>query len=148
MGATYTRQSSSNIVDGNVIEASDLNNEFNQTIGSLNQSMSYTIKQSLPVLKLNVPISVTSNKIFEVFMLISKQTSFEIIEMEQSIATAVNKEPFSLTKMLLKCLPFQGVITGNAKKGPIGSQSARDYSRQGMNDLIDDPSQVMESPSL
>ena len=30
MGATYTRQSSSNIVDGNVIEASDLNNEFDQ----------------------------------------------------------------------------------------------------------------------
>ena len=30
MGATYTRQSSSNIVDGAVIEASDLNNEFDQ----------------------------------------------------------------------------------------------------------------------
>ena len=26
--------------------------------------------------------------------------------MEQTIATAVNKEPFSLRKMFLKCLPF------------------------------------------
>jgi len=26
--------------------------------------------------------------------------------MDQTIATAVNKEPFSLKQMLLKCLPF------------------------------------------
>ncbi len=26
--------------------------------------------------------------------------------MEQTIATAVNKEPFSIRKMFLKCLPF------------------------------------------
>ena len=29
MGATYTRQSGSEIVDGEVINASDFNNEFN-----------------------------------------------------------------------------------------------------------------------
>jgi hypothetical protein len=39
------------------------------------------------------------------FSIVSKSTSFEIIEMEQSIATAVNKEPFSIRKMLLNCLP-------------------------------------------
>lgn len=50
----------------------------------------------------------------EVFMNVSKQTSFEIIEMEHSIATAVNKEPFSITKMLLKCLPFQAMINNGA----------------------------------
>ena len=59
-----------------------------------------------------MPLSIATNKIFEVFMSVSKQTNFEIIEMEQSIATAVNKEPFSITKMLLKCLPFQAMVSG------------------------------------
>ena len=31
--------------------------------------------------------------------------------MEQNIATAVNKEPFSITKLFCKCLPFQGMIS-------------------------------------
>src|SRR6056300_1081838 len=35
--ATYTRQSSSGIVDGGVIEASDLNNEFNQVASAFLQ---------------------------------------------------------------------------------------------------------------
>ena len=42
MGATYTRQSSSNIVDGNVIEASDLNNEFNQLLATFEASTGHT----------------------------------------------------------------------------------------------------------
>jgi hypothetical protein len=42
MGATYTRQSSSNIVDGNVIEASDLNNEFNQLLAAFEASTGHT----------------------------------------------------------------------------------------------------------
>ena len=42
MGATYTRQSSSNIVDGNVIEAADLNNEFNQVLAAFAVSTGHT----------------------------------------------------------------------------------------------------------
>ena len=42
MGATYTRQSSSNIVDGNVIEAADLNNEFNQILAAFAVSTGHT----------------------------------------------------------------------------------------------------------
>ena len=34
MGATYTRQSSAGIVDGGVIEATDLNNEFDQLLAT------------------------------------------------------------------------------------------------------------------
>ena len=34
MGATYTRQSSAGIVDGGVIEASDLNDEFDQLVAA------------------------------------------------------------------------------------------------------------------
>lgn len=64
-----------------------------------------SIKQSLPQMKVNVPLAFTSNKIFELFTQVSKNTKFEIIEMEQSIATAVNKEPFSIRKLLLNCLP-------------------------------------------
>jgi len=42
MGATYTRQSSSNIVDGAVIEASDLNNEFDQLLAAFAVSTGHT----------------------------------------------------------------------------------------------------------
>ena len=34
MGSTYTRQSSAGIVDGGVIEASDLNDEFDQILAA------------------------------------------------------------------------------------------------------------------
>ena len=42
MGATYTRQSSSAIVDGGVIEASDLNAEFNQILAAFEVSTGHT----------------------------------------------------------------------------------------------------------
>ena len=42
MGATYTRQSSSGIVDGGVIEASDLNNEFDQLLAAFVASTGHT----------------------------------------------------------------------------------------------------------
>ena len=42
MGATYTRQSSSNITDGAVIEASHLNNEFDQLLAAFAVSSGHT----------------------------------------------------------------------------------------------------------
>ena len=42
MGSTYTRQSSSDIVDGAVIEASDLNNEFDQILAAFAVSTGHT----------------------------------------------------------------------------------------------------------
>lgn len=42
-----------------------------------------------------------------------------MIEMEQTIATAVNKEPFSLKKMFLKCLPFSEDGKNMAGGSPI-----------------------------
>ena len=42
MGATYTRQSSAGIVDGAVIEASDLNNEFDQLLAAFAVSSGHT----------------------------------------------------------------------------------------------------------
>ena len=42
MGATYTRQSSSAIVDGGVIEASDLNAEFNQLLAAFAVTSGHT----------------------------------------------------------------------------------------------------------
>ena len=38
----------------------------------------------------------------------SKATAFQVIEMESNLATAVNKEPFSIKRMFLRCLPFSG----------------------------------------
>ena len=42
MGSTYTRQSSAGIVDGGVIEASDLNNEFDQLLAAFAVSTGHT----------------------------------------------------------------------------------------------------------
>jgi hypothetical protein len=37
---------------------------------------------------------------------ISRRERFQVIEMEQTIATAVNKEPFSIKRMFMRCIPF------------------------------------------
>jgi len=74
--------------------------------GGRNRLSTSTIKTSLPVLKINVPLSLSTHDIFDVFSSVSAKSKFQVIEMEQTIATAVNKEPFSLRKMFLKCLPF------------------------------------------
>ena len=42
MGDTYTRQSSSEIVDGEVINAADFNNEFNQLVSAFAASTGHT----------------------------------------------------------------------------------------------------------
>ena len=42
MGATYTRQSSAGIVDGGVIEASDINNEFDQLLAAFVAASGHT----------------------------------------------------------------------------------------------------------
>ena len=42
MGATYTRQSSSSIADGSVIEASHFNNEFDQLLAAFAASTGHT----------------------------------------------------------------------------------------------------------
>ena len=42
MGATYTRQSSAGITDGAVIEASDLNNEFDQLLAAFVAASGHT----------------------------------------------------------------------------------------------------------
>ena len=65
-----------------------------------------SIRTSLPLLKINVPLSLSTHDVFQIFSSVSSKEKFQIIEMEENIATAVNKEPFSLRKMFLKCLPF------------------------------------------
>jgi len=56
MGATYTRQSSSGIVDGGVIEATDLNNEFDQVLAAFAVSSGHshdgTAAEGGPITKL------------------------------------------------------------------------------------------------
>ena len=42
MGATYTRQSSAGIVDGSVIEASDLNDEYDQLVAAFAVTTGHT----------------------------------------------------------------------------------------------------------
>ncbi len=42
MGSTYTRQSSTEIVDGEVIQASDFNNEFEQIVSAFAASTGHS----------------------------------------------------------------------------------------------------------
>jgi hypothetical protein len=49
---------------------------------------------------------LSQSDIFEAFAIVSKKERFQVIEMEQTSATAVNKEPFSIKKMFLRCIPF------------------------------------------
>jgi len=65
-----------------------------------------SLQTNLPILKLNVPLQLTHSDIFEVFSDVSLKEKFQVIEMEQTIATAVNKEPFSLKQLFMKCFPF------------------------------------------
>ena len=85
--------------------ASARTSELSFTEGQKYSSVS--IKTNLPSLKINVPLSLTHQDIFDVFSVVSGKEKFQIIEMEQTIATAVKKEPFSLLKMLENCLPVK-----------------------------------------
>jgi len=77
----------------------------------------------MPVLKVNVPLSCNSSDVFEIFSLVSKKEKFQVIEMDQTIATAVNKENVTIKQMLLKCLPFThgGAKAGDTKESPISA---------------------------
>ncbi len=68
---------------------------------------SISMKSHFPSLKLNVPLYLSSSDIFEIFVNVSKREKFQIIEMEQGTATAVNKEQFSFKRMFMRCIPFQ-----------------------------------------
>jgi len=53
---------------------------------------SISMKSHFPSLKLNVPLFLSSSDIFEIFVNVSKSQKFQVIEMEQGTATAVNKD--------------------------------------------------------
>ena len=91
--------------------------------GNFNSRMNTgSIKTSLPLLKINVPLSLSTHDIFDIFTGVSAKEKFQIIEMDQTIATAVNKEPFSLKRMFLKCLPFNEGRGGNmSSNSPISA---------------------------
>jgi len=41
-----------------------------------------TIKSTLPMLKINVPLSLSTRDIFDIFSLVSSKEKFQVIEME------------------------------------------------------------------
>ena len=86
----------------------------------------------MPVLKLNVPLQCNSSELFEIFSVVSGKQKFQVIEMDQTIATAVNKEPFSLKQMILKCFPF---TEGGARRGPDESPISAVRLQLSVNDI-------------
>ena len=89
------------------------NRRVSAGFGSHSRINTGTIKASLPCLKINVPLSMPTRDIFDIFKAVSAKEKFQIIELEQTIATAVYKEPLSIKRMFLKCLPFASDKGGN-----------------------------------
>lgn len=68
---------------------------------------SISIRQNLPIYKINVPLAVGSNKVHSIFQNVCRQTNFEVVEVEMTMATAVHKgDGFSFSKMFMNCIPF------------------------------------------
>lgn len=53
------------------------------------------IKSSLPSLKLHIPLSIPCSHLFNLFHQVANQQSFQVIEAEENVATAVSKDYFS-----------------------------------------------------
>ena len=66
---------------------------------------SIAVKSSYPSIKVHIPLSVTTNDLFKIFQSAATKHNFQVIEADENIATAVNKEPFSFKKMLARCFP-------------------------------------------
>ena len=98
-----TMQSQTTILDSRPVKYKAGHNHFSMKQGQL------------PSLKLNVPLALTSSEIFESFSHVCRSQKFQIIEMDAQLATAVNKEPFSIKKMFLRCIPFSS-LTGDQKE--------------------------------
>lgn len=102
-------------------KANKNSSKVNTFKSQVNKLGSISMKQHFPSLKLNVPLALSSNEIFEVFVGISKNQKFQIIEMEQGTATAVNKEQFSIKRMFMRCLPFQDFKREQPSDSPISA---------------------------
>jgi hypothetical protein len=65
-------------------------------------------ESQLPLVNYFVPLLVSPNSIFDIFMIVWKLQNFQIIEKEEEYSTAVFKEPFSFKKILFKWVPIFG----------------------------------------
>lgn len=83
-------------------------------------------------MKVNIPLAISGNDVFEIFTSICKGQRFQVIEMDQNIATAVNKEPFSLKKIFQRCIPFASDAT---KKSDSESQISAVRLQISINDV-------------
>lgn len=63
------------------------------------------IKSSLPSLKLHIPLSIPCSHLLNLFHQVANQQSFQVIEAEENVATAVSKDYFSFKKIFSKCFP-------------------------------------------
>ena len=72
------------------------------------------VRSSLPQAKLQASFAISSSEIMKVFEEVCRAKSFQIIEMEELLATAVYREPFSLKKLFSYCLPSKGRNSGRA----------------------------------
>jgi len=80
----------------------------NHTYGEISEP-----KSQLPLVNYYVPLLMSTNAIIDLFKQTSKQQNFQVIECQQSFATAVFKEPFSVKRWLFRCLPVFGGEEGD-----------------------------------
>ncbi|CAG9313575.1 unnamed protein product [Blepharisma stoltei] len=61
----------------------------------------------MPSFKIDMPFSVSSSTILDVFTKVASRKRFQVIEKTSNIATAVHKEGYGLKDILLCCLPAE-----------------------------------------
>ena len=122
MGTTYTRQEASNITDGSVIEASHLNNEFNQLVSAFASSTGHSHDGTaaeggyVPLIAdsdANNKISVdTSNNRFGVFVEVSSNPVEQFRFQDGAIVpVTTNDIDLGTGSLQFKDAYFDGVVT-------------------------------------
>ncbi|MEK9783957.1 MAG: hypothetical protein VW312_04895, partial [Opitutales bacterium] len=148
MGTTYTRQEASNITDGSVIEASHLNNEFNQLVSAFASSTGHSHDGTaaeggyVPLIAdsdANNKISVdTSNNRFGVFVEVSSNPVEQFRFQDGAIVpVTTNDIDLGTGSLQFKDAYFDGVVTTDSLALPTTT----------ITDILDEDNMASDSAS-
>jgi hypothetical protein len=148
MGATYTRQEASNITDGSVIEASHLNNEFNQLLAAFASSTGHSHDGTsaeggyVPLIAdsdANNKISVdTSNNRFGVFVEVSSNPVEQIRIQDGAIVPVTDNDiDLGTSSLEFKDAYFDGVVYTDSLALPTTT----------ITDILDEDNMASDSAS-
>ncbi len=80
-----------------------------------------TSRGTLPQCKLTASLGVSASEVMKVFDAVCKAKSFQIIESEELLATAVYREPFSFRKLFSYCLPSKNTGSEGGRSSMVSA---------------------------